>query len=110
MNISYAAVSRLISSIPERFSTNELFDENKADTYVLRGVFMHKKQQKVDVAFFRRIEMKLDCLADLSHLNIEEVRKQIKEEVCPPYEWTKFSDGNVEHQGGWKEVTSYCFE
>ena len=47
-----------MNSIPERFQSTDLFDDNVEETYILRGLFAY--QDGHYFSFFRRILMKTD--------------------------------------------------
>ena len=45
-------------SIPERFQSSQIFDDNQDETYILRGLFA--SQDAHNISFFRRLLIKIE--------------------------------------------------
>ena len=86
-------------SLPERFRSNEIYDDNPEDTYILRGFFAFQGAHYV--SFFRRVYMKLDYLPVQDYNKIAEIHKMMEAEVTSSTQWTIFDDAVIDHRGGW---------
>jgi hypothetical protein len=89
-------------SLPERFRSNEIFDDNPEDTYILRGLIAFQGAHYL--SFFRRIYMKYDFLPVSDYSKIEVIHEKMKAEVISQTEWTIFDDSVIDYRGSWRDV------
>ncbi len=93
-------IMRTLISIPEFFSTEDLYTglDQKSARYTFKGMICFQAAHYL--SFFRRMAMKFEYL-DIDYNTQEQDIRALQNEVTTETEWTLFDDANVESMGDW---------
>ncbi len=100
-------IFQILIALPGIFKLSDLFDTNIEKTYTFKGFI--GVQAEHNLAFFRRIPIKLDSFINPVDSNKAWYHHKVHRETAES-EWTLFDDAKVTNYGGWTNVINHCTE